>query len=136
MKASVVFVKIHKWIGLIVGIQVVLWIAGGLYMTLYPIKVIRGEHNIREVQPLALNEAGPLIPVADAIATAGGARIVKLSLGHMLGDPVYRLERAEGSHMLVDARSGRVLSPIPGDKALALAIADLPVMHNRILPTG
>ena len=124
MKASVVFVKIHKWIGLIVGIQVMLWIAGGLYMTWYPIEVIRGEHNIREVEPPVLNEAVGLIQVGDAIAMAGGARIVNLNLGYMLGDPVYRLERAEGSHMMVDARSGDIISPIPGDKALEIAIAD------------
>lgn len=124
MKASVIFVKIHKWIGLIVGIQVVLWIAGGLYMTWYPIEVIRGEHNLREVEPPALNAAGALIPVADAIATAGGARITGLEVGFMLNDPVYRLERAEGSHMLVDALSGEIISPISEQKALALAIAD------------
>lgn len=124
MKASVVFVKIHKWVGLIVGIQVVLWIAGGLYMTWKPIEVVRGEHNMREAEVLALNEAEGIIPVSQAIEAAGGARITGLSLGHMLGDPVYRLERAEGSHMLVDALSGAVLSPIAEEKALALAIAD------------
>lgn len=124
MKASVIFVKIHKWIGLIVGLQVVLWIAGGLYMTWYPIEEIRGEHNIREVDPLALNEVAGLIPVREAIAAAGGARITGLRLGHFLGDPVYRLQRAEGSWIMVDARSGDVLSPISGDQALTLAIAD------------
>lgn len=124
MKPSIVFVKIHKWIGLIVGIQVVLWIAGGLYMTWYPIEVVRGEHNMRVVEPLALNETEGIIPVSEAIAAAGGARITGLSLGHFLGAPVYRLERAEGSWLMVDALSGDILSPISEDKALALAIAD------------
>ncbi len=124
MKPFVVFVKVHKWIGLIVGVQVVLWIAGGLYMTWNPIEVVRGEHNKREVEPLALNDAGGIIPVGEAIAAAGGAPITGLSLGHFLGQPVYRLEPAEGSRLMVDARSGAVLSPISGEQALALAIAD------------
>ena len=124
MKPSVIFVKIHKWIGLIVGIQVVLWIAGGLYMTWYPIEVVRGEHNMRVVEPLALNETEGIIPVSEAIAAAGGARIIGLDLGHFLGAPVYRLKRAEGSWLMVDALSGDILSPISEDKALALAIAD------------
>ncbi len=124
MKPSTVFVKIHKWIGLIVGIQVVLWIAGGLYMTWYPIEVVRGEHNMRDVEPLALNETEGIIPVSEAIAAAGGARITGLDLGHFLGAPVYRLERAEGSWLMVDALSGDILSPISEGKALALAIAD------------
>lgn len=124
MKPSVIFVKIHKWIGLIVGIQVVLWIAGGLYMTWYPIEVVRGEHNMRDVEPLTLNETKGFIPVSEAIAAAGGARITGLELGHFLGAPVYRLERAEGSWLMVDALSGDILSPISEGKALALAIAD------------
>jgi uncharacterized iron-regulated membrane protein len=124
MKPFVLFIKVHKWIGLIVGIQVVLWIAGGLYMTWNPIEVVRGEHNMRVVEPLALNGAEGIIPVAEAIAAAGGTPVTGLSLGHFLGTPVYRLEGAEGPLAMIDARSGTLLSPLPEAQALAVAIAD------------
>ena len=50
---------------------------------------------------------------------AGGAAVFS-----SIGAPVYRLGRAEGSWLMVDALSGDILSPISEGKALALAIAD------------
>ena len=38
--------KIHKWLGLLVGIQVLLWISGGVVMSAIPIDMVRGKHLI------------------------------------------------------------------------------------------
>lgn len=43
--------RIHKWIALIVGIQIMLWIAGGLVMSAIPIETVRGEHKISPTGP-------------------------------------------------------------------------------------
>ena len=39
--------KLHKWIGLIVGIQLLLWIAGGVYMSAMPLDWVHGKHLIK-----------------------------------------------------------------------------------------
>ncbi|WP_088329947.1 PepSY domain-containing protein [Lacimicrobium sp. SS2-24] len=45
--------KWHKWIGLILGIQVLLWISGGVVMSVIPIDMVRGAHLIgRTEQPI------------------------------------------------------------------------------------
>ena len=44
----------HKWITLIIGIQVVLWIAGGVVMSWFDIDKVRGAHNVREREPVLL----------------------------------------------------------------------------------
>ena len=36
-------VRIHKWVALIVGLQIVLWVAGGVVMSVIPIEQVRGE---------------------------------------------------------------------------------------------
>lgn len=36
----------HRWIGLVVGIQVLLWISGGVVMSVIPIETVRGNHLI------------------------------------------------------------------------------------------
>ncbi|MDF2179529.1 PepSY domain-containing protein [Aliiglaciecola sp. CAU 1673] len=36
--------KWHKWLGLILGIQVLLWISGGVVMSVIPIDMVRGQH--------------------------------------------------------------------------------------------
>ena len=38
-------IQLHKWIALIVGIQVLGWVLGGLIMTALPIEKVRGEHH-------------------------------------------------------------------------------------------
>ena len=38
----------HRWLGLIAGIQLLLWTISGLYFTLIPIETIRGNHLLVE----------------------------------------------------------------------------------------
>ena len=36
--------RAHKWIGLIIGVQALLWMISGVYMTVVPLDVIHGDH--------------------------------------------------------------------------------------------
>ena len=38
--------KLHKWVGLVVALQVLFWISGGVVMTVIPIDMVRGQHLI------------------------------------------------------------------------------------------
>jgi hypothetical protein len=40
--------RLHKWIALVVGVQLLAWSVSGLFMTVVPISQVRGEHNIRK----------------------------------------------------------------------------------------
>lgn len=42
--------KLHKWIGLIIGIQVLLWISGGVVMSAIPIDIVRGNHLVERLK--------------------------------------------------------------------------------------
>jgi len=59
-------IQLHRWIGLIVGIQVLFWVAGGVVMTAIPIERVRNEHHVAEAKaaPLALDAAMPVAEVA------------------------------------------------------------------------
>jgi uncharacterized iron-regulated membrane protein len=41
---------LHKWIGLIVGIQVLIWLASGLYMVIVDLDFIHGDPLVRNMQ--------------------------------------------------------------------------------------
>ncbi|MDX1500156.1 MAG: PepSY domain-containing protein [Woeseiaceae bacterium] len=41
------FRKLHRWLGLAMAVQIVAWMASGLYFSLWPIEEIRGEHLTR-----------------------------------------------------------------------------------------
>ena len=47
-------VRLHKWLALLIGLQVFLWLLGGLVMSALPIERVRGEHKIAEHPPLAI----------------------------------------------------------------------------------
>lgn len=121
MRLKRAFLSVHKWIGLVVGIQVVLWMLSGLVMAVLPIETVRSEHNIAEQPQVYLEGLGPLAPLDSAIAAAGG-NAVSAMLTTVAGDPVYEIKKADGTTVLADARSGVVLSPI--SEALARRVAE------------
>jgi uncharacterized iron-regulated membrane protein len=42
------FRKLHRWLGLLMAVQIIAWMASGLYFSLIPITEIRGEHLTRQ----------------------------------------------------------------------------------------
>ncbi|MEE8370523.1 MAG: PepSY domain-containing protein [Sphingomonadales bacterium] len=115
---------VHKWLGLLIGIQVVLWVVGGLVMSWFELERVRGEHNIREVEAAPIDPAAGLKPVAEIIAAASEP-VASVALKRLGGRLVYDLTgAADDQHSLVDALSGELLSPLPAETALALAVAD------------
>ncbi len=57
---KVFFRKLHRWLGLLVAIQIIAWMASGLYFSLFPIEEIRGEHLTRPAEPPAAEQLGAL----------------------------------------------------------------------------
>ena len=44
--------KIHRWLGLLMALQIIAWMLSGFYFSLFPIQQIRGEHLTRPVAGL------------------------------------------------------------------------------------
>ena len=109
----------HKWIALLVGLQVVIWTLSGLYMTAVHIDIIHGDHFVRtpEARPIPLQG---LIEPASLPARFPGLRSMRLE--RWLDRPVYIVERASGS-VLLDARTGEQLSPV-GEAAVRAVARD------------
>jgi len=97
--------QIHKWLGLVVGLQVLGWVLGGLVMTAIPIQTVRSEHHVAKFRPDPLPDAGL---VAYGAAAAGlGVEPVEATLKSTLRGPVWVLKDGEGRTHVVDARTGR-----------------------------
>lgn len=122
MKLSIVMTKIHKWIALIVGIQILLWVLGGLVMSWFPIETVRSEHNIREQISPIFSAGSNMLPIDTILASAGP--ITSLELKSLLGIPVYSVVSAEAMSLLINAETGETISPLPEDLALQLANSD------------
>ena len=46
--------KIHKWAAITIGIQVLLWVAGGFVMSWFNIDDVRGSYLRNELEPVVI----------------------------------------------------------------------------------
>ncbi|WP_430419740.1 PepSY domain-containing protein [Phenylobacterium sp.] len=111
--------QIHKWLALIVGLQVLGWVLGGVVMTAIPIETVRSEHHLAKFQPDALPAEG-LVNYHQA-AAAMGVTPVEATLKSTLRGPLWVLKDADGASHVVDAATGRHVTPLPAKEARFLA---------------
>ena len=111
--------QIHKWLALVVGLQVLGWVVGGLVMTAIPIERVRGEHHVAQFQPAALPISG-IVSYQD-VARGLGIEPVEAALRSTLRGPQWRLKDAGGAVHVADAITGRHVAPLAKSEARLLA---------------
>ncbi|HYG07095.1 MAG TPA: PepSY domain-containing protein [Stenotrophomonas sp.] len=119
MKAAFRARSLHKWIGLIMGVQALLWMISGVYMTVVPLEIIHGDH-LAHVRGKPLQAATARIE-ADALHQRYPG-LTALKLKRLLGREVYELQTG-GRSALVDAATGAQISPLERADAIAVATA-------------
>jgi len=95
--------RVHKWAGLIIGLQILFWIGSGVFMTTFPIEKVRGEHLVSEKPAFTFTD-NLLIPI-DLAMTAYGGQVTSVKLISIAERPAYVLLGDKGSRLL-DARTG------------------------------
>lgn len=113
----------HRILGLLVGLQLLLWVSGGAVMSLLKIEEVRGETRRAHAAPALLPDPSGLLAPAELFARTGRPAATQLMLTTLLQQPVYRVEGPDGT-WLADAVSGEKLSPLNADWARRLALAD------------
>lgn len=119
MKILRLSTQLHKWIGLIVGLQVLFWVGGGLVMVAIPIETVRSEHRVAEapLQPLALDG----LPSLREIAGRAGVVPVQAGLNATPRGLAWTLKPASGEPVIVSAITGRPFAPMSADEVSAFA---------------
>lgn len=122
--------KVHRWLGVFIGIQFVLWTVGGLYFSWTDLDEIHGDH-LRAPQPHVASTAGLASPsvIIDAIRRSEPVdSLAGLGLVDVLGRPTYRVDyftRAGGKTIrkrrLADAARGVLRPDVSEAEALLLA---------------
>ena len=109
--------KLHKWLALFIGVQVLLWMVTGAIMSFLKIEQVRSEHVIsRQAAPLVSD-----FPAPEWLIDRQG--IVALTTKSVAGHPVVQVEREDGSTTLHQADTGTKISPLPRADATAVALA-------------
>jgi uncharacterized iron-regulated membrane protein len=101
MRLHIAARKTHKWLGLFVGLQVVIWSLSGLYMTVVHIDTIHGDHLVRQPSPQSI----PAAQLVDPIAVAAANEAQSVRLAWLRDQPIYVVKNEVGEAAF-DARTG------------------------------
>ena len=113
--------QIHKWIALVVGIQVLGWVLGGLVMTSIPIETVRGEQHIA-TPVLAPIDLKRLVPLAHQLALAEQTDIASATLKNTPRGPIWVIKSSAGSEGWWNAYSGENIDEIRAADARRFAL--------------
>jgi len=109
--------KLHKWLMLFLGIQFVIWSVTGAYMVIFDIDYIHGDSLVTNHQN-TIDVTKIDISLTDVIKKYPEAQNIALAV--LIDTPVYRFN-SEDNNILLNAKTGEVLSPINEVMAIKLA---------------
>jgi hypothetical protein len=111
--------KVHKWLSLIIGAQLLIWFASGALMSFIPIDKVRGEHLVDRAAFVPVPDDTDMLAPGTLVARAGAP--VETVTWRMLGDrPVAEVKTAKGL-LLFDAVTGQQREPIDAQTATQIA---------------
>ena len=105
--------RAHRYLGLILGIQILIWFSSGFFMSFFDIENVRGEHIAQKAKFELAHE--DVIPLSELPIEA----VKSLELLSAVGKPIYKVT-AEDTQFY-DALDGAIWDGI--DKAAALTAA-------------
>ncbi len=110
--------RVHKILGLVIGLQFLFWTISGLFFTLYPIETIRGD-PFRPAPDHGQLVASQVQVDASQAASLVAGKLQAAELRMFLGDPVW-LVKTDSSSRMIDAVTGKMRSPISSEELLTL----------------
>ena len=135
-KKSKVFLarSLHKWIGLVIGLQVLIWLATGLYMVVVDLDFIHGDTLVKNTRQSLSMPASAQVSIATLQQRYPGA--VEITLAPVMGVPLVTV-RTLGNRYLIDPSSGEVISPLGEKTAREIAVfhfnGDAPIGNIELL---
>jgi uncharacterized iron-regulated membrane protein len=121
MSFKVFSIRLHKWAALVAGIQLFLWVAGGLVMSLSDIDEVHGDLTKATIEPKPLR--WDRLVALDTIVRQVRAPITELSVSASFFGPQVRLTDTCGVVYQFDAQTGEPLDAIDAAQALEIAEA-------------
>ena len=123
MRIPLIVVKLHRWLGLFLGIQVILWISGGVVMSVISIDKVRGTDRAQPPDQRIFSVDSPLLSPTEVARQLGLKGITGAVLSWRLDRAVYRLDTGD-EVVVADAVTGKRLAPLTAEEARAVAEAD------------
>jgi len=128
--------RIHRWLGLLLAVQITLWIASGVVMSWFHSDLVNGKINTKTNFPIELN-ANNFIAPGGIIAQNPGTIDVQITT--FLGNPVY-IATTHQNKNIYNALTGEKLTPLKQDVIHKIAYSDYAgnsdIAFSRFLTTA
>ncbi len=114
--------RLHRYLGLILGIQFLIWTVSGLYFSWTNIDEIHGDLQHKQQPPL--NGNMQLVSPSTFLQNVQPDIIKSLELVNILSQPFYSvnyIKNDEPLTLLVNANTGEVAAPVDKKKAIEIA---------------
>lgn len=118
--------RLHRYLGVLLGIQFLAWTIGGLYFSWTKIENVRGE-NLKRKPPLMAYDlpfVAPSVPLAQMKKDEGVDSILSIQTADILGTPFYQItiKTTDGKKtQLANALTGALRNPLSKEEAVAVA---------------
>ncbi len=110
---------LHKWIGLVIGLQVLIWLATGLYMVIVDLDFIHGDPLVRNMSlPIAVPDPSS-VTLSSLLSRYPGA--TRIGLRPVAGKTFYTVTTPQ-NRFLIEPKTGQVKSPLDEKTARDIAI--------------
>ncbi|MGA9573454.1 MAG: hypothetical protein WBS20_05845 [Lysobacterales bacterium] len=137
LKPAVIARTGHKWLALLIGSQVLIWLATGLYMVVVNIGFIHGDPLVKNMRQTVVVPRAPLLTMAEVRQRYPDA--IQIGLRAVMGKTFYFVTTAD-SHYLVDAETGSLASPLDEDSARQIArhhySGEAPVIRSSLITSN
>jgi len=91
--------RAHRWLGLLLGVQILIWFMSGFVMSFFDINQVRGQHIAQKVN-FDLDRRGVLPLEQLALGSIQAAELMSAA-----GTPIYKITSNDDTQFF-DARSG------------------------------
>ena len=109
LKSAAIARELHKWLGLLVGIQILIWLGSGLYMVVVDIDFIHGDPMVRNTRQAVSVPQDPTLDTAMLRAQHPDA--TRIDLQPLMGRTFYAVI-TPGGRYLYEPVTGDLVSPL------------------------
>lgn len=105
--------KIHKYLGVVIAAQLLIWTLSGLFFSVIPIEQVRGGHLIEPPAAFRLGHLRMLAPsaLAGMHPQLSDIALDQIQILQRLNTPIYLIQTSDGPRAF-DAESGAALAPL------------------------
>lgn len=105
---------LHRWLTILIGLQILVWTLSGLVMSFFPIEKVRSEHHFvtPTSRPIFVQDYKQQAETAQKVLARLIGTPTSITFNHLLDRPIMKVDFADGSMKLVATDNGEILNPL------------------------